>query len=532
MIRLAQALQAEPLPTPAGKPTRGEPLPVPPAPAGIPGNPGDGPQLPNQSALGPAAGPPLLHIEDVDVRKVFEMISRQGKMNILISPSVSGLVTLDLRGGSVEDELQAVAKLCHLTIKREKDLIYVYTKAELDLGDDLPVRVYHLNYARGSDLKKIITPLLTKRGTATASPDSEIGLKSDGDKSDTNKGYSLGKSEVLAGGNSLGASDMLIVQDCERVLLAIDRVVAQVDVQPVQVMIEAVILSVTLTDDMELGVDFASAAFSGQVANVFGNGALLNSAAGFTPATPIATAASIGSALNSGAAGSPAPLATPGQLSSGLAEAQHGYKFGYSSNAITAFIRALESRTDVKVLASPRLLVVNKQRAELQVGDCLGYTTSTTNMGTTTQTVNFMDVGTQLRLRPFVGSDGIIRMEIHPENSTGVLNTAGVPQTTGAHVTTNVMIPDGRTVVIGGLIEADRTYTKYGVPGLCNIPWIGGLFRQTVDTPVRKEMIVILTPHIWNPKAPSQLNCPATPPCIEAEKAAHYGHVVMPDHEN
>ena len=122
-------------------------------------------------------------------------------------------------------------------------------------------------------------------------------------------------------------------------------------------------------------------------------------------------------------------------------------------------------------------------------------------------------------------------MEIHPENSTGVLNTAGVPQTTGAHVTTNVMIPDGRTVVIGGLIEADRTYTKYGIPVLCDIPWIGGLFRQTVDTPVRKEMIVILTPHIWNPKAPTQLNCPATPPCIEVEKALHYNHVAMPAHE-
>src|SRR5208283_3799854 len=118
--------------------------------------------------------------------------------------------------------------------------------------------------------------------------------------------------------------------------------------------------------------------------------------------------------------------------------------------------------------ASPRLLVVNKQRAELQVGDCLGYYTSTQTQTSTVQTANFMETGTQLRLRPFVGSDGIIRMEIHPENSTGALNAAGIPQTTGAHVTTNVMIPDGRTVVIGGLIEADHTYQMSGVPVLCN----------------------------------------------------------------
>ena len=296
----------------------------------------------------------------------------------------------------------------------------------------------------------------------------------------------MGTTEIHAGGNSLATNDVLIVQDCERVLLAVDRVVAQIDMQPVQVMIEAVILSVTLTDDMEFGVNFASAAFNGQMANVFGNGALLNSAAGFTPATAVATAASISSAVTSGATGNPGPLATPGQLSSALSANEHGYKFGYSSNSITAFIRALESRTDVKVLASPRLLVVNKQRATLQVGDTLGYTTSTSNMGVTTQTANFMEVGTQLRLRPFVTSDGIIRMEIHPENSTGALNSAGIPQTTGAQVTTNVMVPDGRTVVIGGLIEADRTYQKSGIPVLCDIPWIGGLFRQTVDTPVRQ----------------------------------------------
>ena len=116
MVRLAQAIQAEPLPTPAGTPAKveqpaipiettakAERLPAPPAPAGTTSKPGDGPQLPDQSAQIPANGPPLLHVEDLDVRKVFEMISRQGKVNILISPNVTGKVTLDLRGSSVEE---------------------------------------------------------------------------------------------------------------------------------------------------------------------------------------------------------------------------------------------------------------------------------------------------------------------------------------------------------------------------------------------------------------------------------------------
>ena len=76
---------------------------------------------------------------------------------------------------TVDEGLQAVARLCHLTIRREKDLLYVYTTAEADQGDDPPVRVYHLNYVRGSDLQKMIKPLLSKRGAITASPDSEGG---------------------------------------------------------------------------------------------------------------------------------------------------------------------------------------------------------------------------------------------------------------------------------------------------------------------------------------------------------------------
>ena len=105
-----------------------------------------------------------LHVDDADVRKVLEMVSRQGKVNILVSPSVTGVVTLDLRDMTVEEGIEAIARLCRLTVRRDKDLVYVYTKAEADQGDDLPVRVYHLNYARGSDLEKMIKPLLTKRG--------------------------------------------------------------------------------------------------------------------------------------------------------------------------------------------------------------------------------------------------------------------------------------------------------------------------------------------------------------------------------
>ena len=471
-VRLAQAIQMEPLPAPPGTPRTADGAPL---------------LSRDEAARGLANGPLMLHVDDADVRKAFEIISRQANVNILVSPNVTGRVTLDLKDMTAEDGLRAIARLCHLTVRREKEVLYVYTAAEADQGDDPPVRVYRLNYARGSDLQKMIKPLLTKRGMITASPDSEIGIKSDPNK---------------AGGDSLGGSDVLIVQDCERVLQAVDRVVAQLDMQPVQVMIEAVIVSVKLDKDLELGVNFATLGLGSNAASVLGNGTALNQGAGFNPATLVTSAGQL-----------------VGSATSGLAEAQHGLKFGFVENSVTGFVRALETCHDVRILATPRLLVVNKQRAELQLGDRLGYETATQTQTSTVQTVQFMDIGTQLRLRPFVTSDGMVRMEIHPENSTGALDNNGIPQTSAAQVTTNVMIPDGMTVVVGGLIQADKDFTETGIPGLMRLPWIGWLFRQTIDKPTRRELIVILTPHIWNPKAPMRLNGLESPERIDEVKA-------------
>ena len=101
-------------------------------------------------------------------------------------------------------------------------------------------------------------------------------------------------------------------------------------------------------------------------------------------------------------------------------------------------------------MASPQILVLNKQPAEIQLGQRLGYFTSTQNLTSTVQQVQFLNTGTLLRFRPFISNDGMIRMEVHPEKSTGSV-TNNVPNSNTSEVTTNVMVPDGATMVIGGL---------------------------------------------------------------------------------
>ena len=129
-----------------------------------------------------------------------------------------------------------------------------------------------------------------------------------------------------------------------------------------------------------------------------------------------------------------------------------------------------------------------------------------------------MNIGTQLRLRPFVSSDGMIRMEIHPERSTGELDSNGIPQTDTAQVTSNVLIPDGATIVIGGLFDNQLDDNWEGLPLLSRLPWVGILFRHTMTATTKTELIVILTPHIWRPECPQGLNYLGPPRSLGLER--------------
>src|SRR5208282_5413071 len=98
---------------------------------------------------------------------------------------------------------------------------------------------------------------------------------------------------------------------------------------------------------------------------------------------------------------------------------QGGLQIGIVRNNLGVFIAALESVADTTVLANPKVLVLNKQPGEVQVGQQLGYETTTVSQTTSTQTVQFLNTGTILSFRPYIGDNGYIRMEIHPEDSTG-----------------------------------------------------------------------------------------------------------------
>ncbi len=449
--------------------------------------------------------PITLTLDEVEVRKAFELLGKEGALNILVSPAVSGKISISLKGVTLEQAFDALLKSANLISRRDQGIIYIYTPEEFArLGDDkLPIRMYRLNYIRSVDLEKMIKPFLSPKGKLTTSPSSAVGIESTsaGSSGSPAGGGAAtpgggvpgggggaapggGSGGSATGGDSLASGEVVIIQDREEILKTIEPLVAQLDVQPSQVLIEVVIMQVKLEKGKEFGINFAVVNSAGKVLSVVGNGALLNTAVGFTPATLV----------NAGGL-------VKGTSGSGFAKDQYGGSFGFSSNNIQGFLRAVETLGKTEVLASPRLLVLNKQLAEFQLGDRLGYATLTsqTQVSSTSQ-VQFLDIGTQLRVRPFISSDGMVRMEIHPERSSGSLDpVTQIPQTNTTQLTTNVMVPDGATIVIGGLIENFSRKDQNGIPYLSNLPWVGALFRERFQTNTKTELIVLLTPRIWNP---------------------------------
>jgi len=431
-----------------------------------------------------------LHAKNEEIANVLELLSRQFQVNIIASKGVKGKVTADLYGVTIDQVLDAICRANGLKWTRENNSIYLTTAEEATAirtdESRLTTEVFPLNYLTGDDAVKLITPGLSSKATTAVNTASEKGLPSG--------------SSGSTGANSFGLPDSIIVRDFPENLERVRDILKRMDRRPRQVLIEATILQVTLTDDTTLGVDFN--ALSGIDFHQL-------SAAATAGTAPTRTSLINPTALaNSADSSAPVPqhgsgVANPGAWGQvrtyGFAEPGKGLNIGFITSDVSVFVRALETVTDTTVLSNPKVLAVNKQRAQVIVGDRIPYLTTTASSTTTVQTVNFLDTGTELIFRPFISDDGFVRMEIHPKVSSAKLIGSvdnPMPRETTAEVTCNVMVKDGHTIVIGGLFDENVKTDRSQVPGLGNIPGLGWLFRSNEDRTERREIIVLLTPHI------------------------------------
>ncbi len=426
--------------------------------------------------------------KDEGIKEALRILNALYQKNIVPSPRVDGVLGFTtLKNVTFDDAMDAILGE-NFKYEQKGNLIKVYTKDEYQKikedKDRMIYEVFTLYYITAEEARKLITPVLSKAGLVEISTAAETEISSGGGS--TGSGGSIGSGG--GGGDSMALHDTVVVYDYPENIADAKGVIKYVDVRPKQVLVEATILGVLLTEGMELGVDL----------NFVGGGTALDG----TAATDTLVA---GSEIDRGTeATSPIVAIADGVPGSALeifgfaTAGGDGLRVGVKSGDIAAFITALETVTDTTVIANPKILAVNKQEGCVLIGRNLGYRSSTSiSEGVATQgEVKFLQTGTQLIFRPYIANDGYIRMDIYPKDSTAELNEDGVPDETTTELKTNILVKDGETIVIGGLFRDVVVTSRKQIPLLGDLPLIGAAFRSTNDTTQRQEVIIMLTVHI------------------------------------
>ena len=458
-----------------------------------------------------------LDLRGMDIVDTIKFLSMKGDLNIVTSKNVTGRVTLFLEGVTIADTLDVILLTNKLACEKKKNIITIMTEVE-----------YEAFYGqRYTDKRKIKTLKLkyilpTKAGEALASVQSSIGkiimddatgslilidtpekieemeaIAFDLDKSYVTKvastvikvfelRYAQAEeiaakvSEALTEGLGSVRSDertnKLIVRDLPNKIKEISEMIDAFDTREKEVFIEAKIVEVTLSDDFSFGVNWET---------------LFNSGSKDVRLETTLPAAGVTDAYSRVSVGTWKDTAL-------------------DSTRTQQILTFLSEVGKVKIVSSPHITVLNNEEAKIMVGTRQPYATSTISQSDTTATTSwsaeFVDVGVTLTVTPTIYKGDFVKMHIKPEVSTlidwfEIEDESGaaqirLPEVDTSNAETDVIIQDGKTIIIAGLIKETENKSESKVPFLSSIPFLGKLFKSTSDTNEMKELVVFITPHI------------------------------------
>ncbi len=270
-------------------------------------------------------------------------------------------------------------------------------------------------------------------------------------------------------------NNALLIYAPRREYRRIESAIRQLDVAPVQVLIEASIVEVTLSDKFKFGLQwYFTNGFGGSLSNFTGTGGYVNAASG-TAGVPVLTPA--------------APL-IPG----------FNYLLSNAQGNIQAVLNALSEETSLKVVSSPSMLVLDNQKAEIQVGAQIPIQTSTTfsQLGLPTTSYEYKDTGVLLTVVPRINAGDMVTMDVLQKvTDVGPIETTTKQRSfLQRSMKSKISVQSGQTAILGGLIRDGQDKSKSGIPGLVDLPVVGYLFGTTEKNKDRTELIVLLTPRV------------------------------------
>ncbi|MCH8822466.1 MAG: hypothetical protein IH984_03055 [Planctomycetes bacterium] len=419
-----------------------------------------------------------LSVQDTDLVQVLQMLSIQSEKNIIAGNDINATVTANLFDVTFYEALDAILRANGYRYHEVGNFIYIYTQAQyneiIEAQRQREAKIFRLDNLSAADTVALITPLLSEAGVASSLGDVDAGFRPD-----------IGN----GGEDTFAFAATLVVNDYPENLEAISSLLNELDVAPQQVLVEATILQTALTEANAFGVDFtllSNLDFLDLTNPLSAVGNLLNGDNADTGFQPSGNEVAVVDSIVGNTAGSA------------------GLKIGVITDHISIFVKVLDEVSDTTVLARPKVMCLNRQRAEVLVGARVGYLSTTSTQTTTTQTVEFLDTGIQLVFRPFISKNGMIRLELSPSvseaslrsvtDSNGLLVT--IPDELTNEITTNVRIRDGHTLVLGGLFRESISTSRRQIPFFGDIPILGAAFRGQEDSIDRDEIIFLITPSI------------------------------------
>jgi len=395
--------------------------------------------------------------KDAELSSVLRSLSYSYGLNLVASKDIKGKVNVSLKDVTVDEALDAILGVNGYSYTRKGNIIYVMPGPGLE-GMDMQTEIFQLKYINAQEASTLLEKVISSKGDI----------------------------RINQGMNSL------VVTDFPKFIEKLRKAIDEVDVAPMQVLIESKLVDITEKDYQNFGVTYSF---------------------DYKPAGDIKGLFDRDTGYQEELAGSQTMAGPSSTLNGGQLKITTFNIKGFSA---TATIDALIRDDKAHLIASPSILTLNGKEARIIIGERYPYKEKTQTTTGTTETTKFVDIGTTLRVTPWVSSDGNITMYVHPEVSSLTAAMDAGPRIATREADATIMVRDGEAIIIGGLIKRQNDHAKGGIPILGDIPLVGALFTNRSDDKTSTELVVVITPRIVKATRP-QPNVSEKAPTVEIE---------------
>ena len=398
-----------------------------------------------------------IDVNEVPIDTVIRQLAEQANLDIIKSPKVIGNVTVTLTDVPLEEALSNILTVHDCTYVLTENVMRIITSEEMvTKAEPILTKTYEIVYADAAEVVTALDKFKSPQGSVS----------------------------------SIKGTSYIIVTDTESKIREITALLDKIDRITPQILVEARIYDITSRDKLDLGIDWYAGRRTNWVDSYPSNDDITVSKGGIDTYLGSRTDPSIMGGFSGSKAGKTAAT-TLGYLNLGLLT---------NSIDIDALLKAEQEITEAKLLANPRILVLDNEEATFDIVTEHPYVERTISGSQITETVNFKEVGIKLVVTPHVTREGMLRLQIQPEFGIKVgevqVSTNNVPIVDKRKVNTIALVRDGQTVVLGGMRKKDATKQINKIPLLGDIPLLGALFRFEGEDTTITELIVFITPRI------------------------------------